>query len=144
MHASTRLVALAAITAAALASNPARSADTFVAALVPAATTTSHAVADTYQAELRSALQIAEHYPTSREARQLRPTGTVTVWIDIGRDGTVLASGIRERSASPLLDDQALRSVRTSRIPTPPAELFGASASRRFVATIEFLDPSVR
>ena len=93
---------------------------------------------------MRAALQNAEHYPNSREARQLRPTGTVAVWIDVGRDGEVLASGIREHSASPMLDEQALRSVRASRIPKPPAELFGASASQRFVVAVEFLDPSAR
>ena len=144
MHTSSRLVALVAVTAAALAGSPAFGADAVVAAIAPASTAASSAVAASYQIALRGALQTAEHYPDSREARQLRPTGTVEVWIDVGRDGELLGSGIREHSASPLLDAQALRSLRTSRLPKPPAELFGTSASQRFVVAVEFLDPSAR
>ena len=144
MHASTQLVAALVATVAFLASAPARADDTLIAAVSPGPSLAARAVADNYEAALRNALQSAEHYPNSREARQLRPTGTVALWIEVGRDGSVLGTGIQDRSSSPLLDDQALRSARSSRVPMPPAELFGASGSRRFVVAVEFLDPNAR
>ena len=93
---------------------------------------------DTYRGELRGYLNGIKRYPNSREARQLRPQGTVKVWIEIDRAGQLLGSGVDTSSGSLLLDNEALRTVRNGRFPPFPAEAFAGQSFHRFVVPIEY------
>lgn len=94
---------------------------------------------DVYVAELRSYLNGIKRYPTSREARQLRPQGTVKLWLEIDRAGQLLGTGVDTTSGSIILDNEALRTVRNGRFPPIPAEAFTGQASRKFIVPIEYV-----
>lgn len=94
---------------------------------------------EVYIGELRSYLNSIKRYPTSREARQLRPEGTVRVWIELDRAGQLLGAGIEGSGGSLLLDNEALRTVRNGRFPPFSADAFAGQASHRFVVPIEYL-----
>jgi protein TonB len=96
---------------------------------------------DVYFGQLRGYLDSIKKYPTSREARQLRPQGTVRIWMDIDRAGQLLASGIEGSSGSLLVDNEALRTVRNGRYPAFPADAFAGQPSHRFVIAIEYKPP---
>jgi len=91
-----------------------------------------------YAGRIRSMLNAAKRYPNSREARQLRPQGTVKVWIEVDRTGRLLGSGIEASAGTLLLDNEALRTVRNVVYSAFPAELFVGQASRRFIIPIEY------
>lgn len=92
-----------------------------------------------YLAELRSYINSIKRYPTSREARQLRPTGTVKVWILLDREGQILDAGVEAASDSMLLDREALRTVRNGRYPAFPSDAFAGQGTHRFVVSIEYI-----
>jgi protein TonB len=94
---------------------------------------------DAYLGQLRAYVNSIKRYPTSREARQLRPQGTVRVWIEIDRAGQLLGTGVEGSSGSLLLDNEALRTLRNGRFPAFPAEAFGGQNSHRFVMSVEYL-----
>mgnify|MGYP003340031616 CR=1 FL=1 len=94
---------------------------------------------DVYVAELRSYLNGIKRYPTSREARQLRPQGTVKLWLVLDRSGQLQDAGIEASSGSILLDNEALRTVRNGRFPAIPPEAFTGQASRKFIVPIEYI-----
>ena len=99
----------------------------------------SRNVDDGYLGELRGYLNGIKRYPNSREARQLRPQGTVRVWIELDRAGKLLGAGIDTGSGSLILDNEALRTVRNGRYPPFPAEGFADQSFHRFIVPIEFL-----
>lgn len=92
-----------------------------------------------YLAELRSYINSIKRYPTSREARQLRPTGIVKVWIELDREGQIINAGVETASDSMLLDREALRTVRNGRYPAFPSEAFAGQGTHRFVVPIEYV-----
>jgi protein TonB len=92
-----------------------------------------------YIGQLRAYLNQIKRYPTSREARQLRPTGTVKAWVEIDRAGQFLGAGIDTSSGSPILDNEALRTVRNGHYPSFPAEGYPGQTFHRFVVPIEYL-----
>jgi protein TonB len=93
---------------------------------------------DAYLGQLRSYVNSIKRYPTSREARQLRPQGTVRVWIEIDRAGQLLGTGVEGSSGSLLLDNEALRTLRNGRFPAFPPEAFAGQNSHRFVMAVEY------
>jgi len=105
----------------------------------PAPPAPSHSADDGYLGELRGYLNGIKRYPNSREARQLKPQGTVRVWIELDRAGQVLGTGIHTGSGSLILDNEALRTVRNGRYPAFPAEAFTGQSFHRFVVPIEYL-----
>jgi protein TonB len=107
--------------------------------LPPAPVAPARNLEDAYRGELRGYLSGIKRYPNSREARQLRPTGTVKVWIELDRAGQLIGSGIDSSSGSSLLDSEALRTVRNGRYPTFPAEGFPGQSFHRFIVPIEYL-----
>lgn len=94
---------------------------------------------DVYVAELRSYLNGIKRYPTSREARQLRPQGTVKLWLVLDRTGHLQDAGVEASSGSIILDNEALRTVRNGRFPAIPPEAFAGQASRKFIVPIEYI-----
>ena len=79
----------------------------------PPAVTQTVAQTERYEAQILRYLESIKRYPSSREARQTRPAGIVTVWFDLSRAGRVLEAGIEKSSNSSLLDAVALKTVRT-------------------------------
>ena len=76
----------------------------------------------------------SKHYPTSREARQLRPEGTVRVWIELDRTGQLLGSGVDAGSGSPILDSEAPAHGAAGRYTALPARsVLRGRRSHRFV-----------
>jgi protein TonB len=106
----------------------------------PAATANNAARSpeEVYLGELRAYLNSIKKYPSSREARQLRPQGTVKIWIELDRAGQLLGAGVEASAGTLLLDNEALRTVRNGRFPAFPAEAFAGQPSRRFVVPIEY------
>ena len=93
---------------------------------------------DRYEAQILRYLESIKRYPSSREARQTRPSGTVTVWFDLSRAGRVLAAGIEKSSNSSLLDSEALKTVRTGNFPVYPEGVFASADMRRFSAHLSY------
>jgi protein TonB len=93
---------------------------------------------DVYLSQLRSYVNSIKRYPTSREARQLRPQGTVRVWVELDRAGQLLGTGVEASSGSLLLDNEALRTLRNGRFPPFPPEAFAGQGSHRFVMSVEY------
>ena len=94
---------------------------------------------DIYTTGLRSYLNSIKRYPTSREARQLRPQGTVRVKLEIDRGGQLLNASVEATSGSLLLDNEALRTVRNGRFPPIPADAFAGQNTRSFIFSMEYL-----
>lgn len=92
-----------------------------------------------YVGQLRAYLNSIKRYPNSREARQLRPTGVVKAWLELDRAGQVLDAGIEASAGTALLDNEALRTLRTGRYPAFPAEAFAGEARHRFLVPLEYL-----
>ncbi len=92
-----------------------------------------------YVGQLRAYLNSIKRYPNSREARQLRPTGVVKAWLELDRSGQVLDVGIEASAGTALLDNEALRTLRTGRYPAFPPEAFAGEARHRFVVPLEYL-----
>jgi protein TonB len=92
-----------------------------------------------YVSGLRSYLNSIKRYPTSREARQLRPQGIVKLKLSIDRAGQLLEATVEASSGSLLLDNEALRTVRNGRFPAIPAEAFAGQATRTFIVPMEYL-----
>lgn len=105
----------------------------------PPAPTRSASADSAYLGELRGYLNGIKRYPSSREARQLRPQGTVKVWVELDRAGQVLGAGIHAGSGSLILDNEALRTVRNGRYPAFPADAYTGQSFHRFVVPIEFV-----
>jgi protein TonB len=106
----------------------------------PPPATTAKATPDAlYTGGLRVYLNSIKKYPTSREARQLRPQGTVRLKLEIDRAGQLLNAVVETTSGSLLLDNEALRTVRNGRFPPIPADAFVGQASNTFIFSMEYL-----
>jgi protein TonB len=91
-----------------------------------------------YATALNRLVDGLKRYPTSREARTLRPQGTVQVWLEVDRSGLLLQAGLAASSGAPLLDAEALRSLRVGRYAPFPPGAFEGQPSRRFLIAIEY------
>lgn len=91
-----------------------------------------------YAGHLRAYLDSIKRYPASREARQLRPEGVVSVWLLLDRAGQLLEAGVEQSAGTALLDSEALRTVRGGRYPAMPDDAWPGQPSHRFVIPIEY------
>jgi protein TonB len=105
------------------------------------ATTQRATPEELYGAGLRTYVNGIKRYPTSREARQLRPQGTVRLWIVIDRAGELKDSGVETSSGVLMLDNEALRTVRNGHFPAIPADAYAGQATVRFTFAIEYIPP---
>ena len=83
-------------------------------------------------------LESIKRYPSSREARQTRPAGVVTVWFELARTGRVIDAGIEKGSNSSLLDSEALKTVRAGNFPQFPEAVFASADKHRFSAHLSY------
>jgi len=88
---------------------------------------------------LRGYLHEIKRYPSSREARQTRPVGTVGVWIELDRGGRLVNAGVESSSGSMLLDQEALRTVRTGSYQPFPTDIYPGQNAHRFVMQLEYV-----
>ncbi len=91
-----------------------------------------------YLASLTSYIGSIKRYPSSREARQQRPAGTVQLWVEITRDGKLKDAGIGQSSNSSILDQAALSTVKQGRYNPFPADAWTSQQSHRFTLNIEY------
>jgi protein TonB len=105
----------------------------------PATTGRTASPEEIYVSGLRGYLNSIKRYPTSREARQLRPQGIVKLKLEIDRAGQLLNATVEASSGSLLLDNEALRTVRNGRFPAMPADAFAGQPSRTFIVPVEYL-----
>ncbi len=107
-------------------------------AVAPPAVRPTAVEAERYEVQILRYLESIKRYPSSREARQTRPAGMVTVWFDLSRAGRVLEAGIEKSSNSYLLDSEALKTVRTGSFPAFPESVFANSLKHRFSAYLSY------
>jgi protein TonB len=105
----------------------------------PPATAGRASPEDLYVGGLRAYLNSIKRYPTSREARQLRPQGIVKLKLEIDRSGQLLNVTVEATSGSLLLDNEALRTVRNGRFPAIPPDAFAGQATKTFIVPVEYL-----
>ena len=91
-----------------------------------------------YVARLRAYLDSVKRYPTTREARSLRPQGRVHLWLELARDGSLRDAGIEQTSGSMILDSAALATVRQGTYPPFPADMWPGHERHRFAVTLEY------
>jgi len=91
-----------------------------------------------YLSQLVAYLEKIKRYPSSREARQSRPEGTVQLWLELNRLGQLLAVGVVNSSGFNLLDQEALKTVRTGQFPAMPESAFSGQTSHRFHVQLRY------
>lgn len=91
-----------------------------------------------YAAELLAYLEKIKRYPTSREARLSRPQGTVVLWLELDRQGSLKATGLVDSSGSNLLDSEALKTVKSGVYPSMSSDAFAQESSHRFVVHLKY------
>ena len=94
-----------------------------------------------YVGKLRSHIRSITEYPTSGDARRLRPEGASVVRFTLTREGGVKAVEMERGSGSPILDKQALAIVRGGQFPAWPADAWPGSAEHVFTVTVQFVSP---
>ncbi len=94
-----------------------------------------------YVARMREQLAQFAHYPTSKEARLVRPRGQTVVWFTLDRNGEMTGSGIASSSKSMILDAQALSEVRLLRYAQFGADCFPGEAQQRFRVAFNYGHP---
>lgn len=93
---------------------------------------------DSYESMLLSHLERIKRYPSNREARLSKPQGVVRLWLVIARHGELLEAGLVSSSGSNLLDNEALRTVRSTRFPSFPEEAFEGASQHRFTVNLKY------
>lgn len=91
-----------------------------------------------YAASFKAYLNSVKRYPTSREARQLKPVGTVRLVVEIDRAGSLVNAAVETTSGSILLDNEALRTARNGRFPPIPSDAFAGQSTVKLVVALEY------
>jgi periplasmic protein TonB len=132
------LLAVATLTlaplAAAFAVEPPQRSDTI------SVTSRSLPAETTYVTALHTQLDHQKRYPSGREASIVHPSGASTVWVEVDRDGRIVARGVDATSYSTLLDTTALALVGRTAYGAFPADAWSDASTHRFRVTYRF-DP---
>ena len=94
-----------------------------------------------YVGKLRNYIRSITEYPTSGDARRLRPEGASVVRFTLTRDGTLRNAEIERGSGSPILDKQALAIVRGGKYPAWPVDAWSSADDHTFTVTVQFVSP---
>ncbi|HET9067711.1 MAG TPA: TonB family protein [Amaricoccus sp.] len=92
------------------------------------------ALRERHMRALSAAVLRARVYPPAARGRGLM--GTARVYLEIGRDGSLIEAGLMTTSGSASLDRAALEAARRARFPAAPEALPGASFA--FMQDLEF------
>lgn len=90
-----------------------------------------------YEARCLEQVEHVKRYPMSKDARLLRPEGTVTVVFVLNREGTLQSQEV-ETSAGSILDEQAQSTVRRAQCGTFPQGAWPKESQHRFRVKINF------
>jgi len=93
---------------------------------------------DIYISRLRTYVLSRKKYPSGRDASLVKPVGTVRAWIVLDRQGGVRESGIEQSADSIILDNAALKLLRSGSYPVFPDEAFAGQATHRFMFDLEY------
>lgn len=93
---------------------------------------------DSYIARLRAYVLSRKKYPSGRDASLIKPVGTARAWIVLDRQGGVREAGIEQSSDSIILDNEALKLLRSGSYPAFPDEAFAGQATHRFMFDLEY------
>jgi protein TonB len=96
------------------------------------------AVEDSYISTTRNYLASVARYPTGREPSLHRPQGQVAIWFELDREGQVNEARIEKSSASMILDNAAIATVRRGKYPALPADFHPADRSHGFLVTFNY------
>jgi len=118
--------------------NQATSKSSEVATLPSKTVTVSQASSVKYENYVLAYLEKNKKYPTSRQARESRPEGTVKVYLDLNRLGQVVGYGVLQSSGSNLLDSEAIKVIKFAALPPFPDESFVGEQTHRFIANLKY------
>lgn len=93
---------------------------------------------ESYIARLRTYVLSRKKYPSGRDASLIKPVGTARAWIVLDRQGGVRESGIEQSSDSIILDNEALKLLRSGSYPAFPEEAFAGQTMHRFMFDLEY------
>ncbi len=94
-----------------------------------------------YVGKLRGYIRSITEYPTSGDARRMRPEGASVVRFVLTREGQLKSAETEHGSGSPILDKQALQIVRGGQYPAWPADAWTGSGEHVFTVTVSFVSP---
>lgn len=94
-----------------------------------------------YVGRLRSYIRSITEYPTSGDARRLRPEGSTIVRFVLSRVGQISGVEVDKTSGSPILDRKAVSIVREGKYPAMPADAWPEKSDHTFTVTVEFVSP---
>jgi|GEM_PF-1678178 len=107
-------------------------------AVRPAAPPVSAGIEASFVGQLNAYIKTITRYPTSKEARLLRPMGSVEVVFTLSRDGAVRDVALIKPSGYGMLNQQALSIVRSGSYPRIPDNAWANAPEHRFTVTVEF------
>lgn len=93
---------------------------------------------DSYIAKLRAYVLSRKKYPSGRDASLVKPVGATRAWIVLDRQGSVREAGIEQSSDSIILDNEALKLLRSGSYPAFPEEAFAGQTTHRFMFDLDF------
>lgn len=99
------------------------------------------ALESSFVGKLRTYIRSMTEYPTSGEARRLRPEGAVVVRFTLTRSGAVQEVDVERGSNSPILDKQAVAIVRRGTYPAIPGDAWRGEDQHTFTVTLDFVAP---
>jgi protein TonB len=94
-----------------------------------------------YVSSLRGYYQRISKYPTSKEARLLKPAGSVVVRFTLSRTGEVRDVVVDRSSGNQILDRAAMATVKSGAPPQFPELAWASAPEHVFTVTLEF-DPN--
>ncbi|GAB4063072.1 TonB family protein [Uliginosibacterium sediminicola] len=107
----------------------------------PAAPAQNASVENSYVAKLRAYIRSITEYPTSGDARRLRPEGSTIVRFVLSRAGAVSDVQVERSAGSPILDKKAVSIVAGGSYPAMPADAWVGAAEHVFTVTVQFIAP---
>lgn len=107
----------------------------------PQASAANAGAEESYVGQLRAYYRSISKYPTSKEARTMKPHGSVVVRFTLTRDGEVRDVQIERPSPVMVLNQQALSTVRGGNPPRMPAQAWGNTSEHVFTVTLDY-EPS--
>ncbi|HYS68074.1 MAG TPA: energy transducer TonB [Paraburkholderia sp.] len=99
------------------------------------------ALESSFVGKLRTYIRSMTEYPTSGEARRLRPEGSVVVRFTLARSGAVRDVDVERGSNSPILDKQAVTIVKRGTYPAIPNDAWRGEEQHTFTVTLDFVAP---
>lgn len=99
------------------------------------------ALENSFAGKLRTYIRSMIEYPTSGEARRLRPEGSVVVRFTLARSGAVRDVDVERGSNSPILDKQAVAIVKRGTYPAIPNDAWRGEEQHTFTVTLDFVAP---